>query len=78
VVIELNQDGQLRDLLRLHCPEHAASLLSVALDQWLKPTKDSGGEYQVNSLAAQEIALVWASFTADGPIYETVEDDLPF
>jgi 2-oxoglutarate ferredoxin oxidoreductase subunit alpha len=30
VVVELNQDGQLRDLLRLHCPEHAARLLSVA------------------------------------------------
>jgi 2-oxoglutarate/2-oxoacid ferredoxin oxidoreductase subunit alpha len=30
VVVELNQDGQLRDLLRLHCPEHAAQLLSVA------------------------------------------------
>lgn len=30
IVVELNQDGQLRDLLRLHCPEHAARLLSVA------------------------------------------------
>jgi 2-oxoglutarate ferredoxin oxidoreductase subunit alpha len=30
VVVELNQDGQLRQLLQLHCPEHAASLLSVA------------------------------------------------
>ncbi|NTU86028.1 MAG: 2-oxoacid:acceptor oxidoreductase subunit alpha, partial [Chloroflexales bacterium] len=30
VVVELDQDGQLRDLLRLHCPEHAARLLSLA------------------------------------------------
>jgi 2-oxoglutarate ferredoxin oxidoreductase subunit alpha len=30
VVVELNQDGQLRQLLQLHCPEHAAQLLSVA------------------------------------------------
>jgi 2-oxoglutarate ferredoxin oxidoreductase subunit alpha len=30
VVVELNQDGQLRDLLRLHCPEYAARMLSVA------------------------------------------------
>jgi 2-oxoglutarate ferredoxin oxidoreductase subunit alpha len=30
VVVELNQDGQLRQLLQLHCPERAASLLSVA------------------------------------------------
>jgi 2-oxoglutarate ferredoxin oxidoreductase subunit alpha len=30
VVVELNQDGQLRQLLQLHCPEHATKLLSVA------------------------------------------------
>ena len=30
VVVELNQDGQLRQLLQLHCPEHATRLLSVA------------------------------------------------
>jgi 2-oxoglutarate ferredoxin oxidoreductase subunit alpha len=30
VVVELNQDGQLRQLLQLHCPEHAARLQSVA------------------------------------------------
>jgi 2-oxoglutarate ferredoxin oxidoreductase subunit alpha len=30
VVVELNQDGQLRQLLQLHCPEHAARLLSLA------------------------------------------------
>ncbi len=30
VVVELNQDGQLRQLLQLHCPAQAAQLLSVA------------------------------------------------
>jgi 2-oxoglutarate ferredoxin oxidoreductase subunit alpha len=30
VVVELNQDGQLRQLLQLYCPEHAARLLSLA------------------------------------------------
>ncbi|GAB4427746.1 MAG: 2-oxoacid:acceptor oxidoreductase subunit alpha [Chloroflexi bacterium OHK40] len=40
VVVELNQDGQLRDLLRLHCPEHAARLLSVAHSDGLPLTAD--------------------------------------
>jgi 2-oxoglutarate ferredoxin oxidoreductase subunit alpha len=30
VVVELNHDGQLRQLLQLHCPAQATRLLSVA------------------------------------------------
>ena len=40
VVVELNQDGQMRDLLRLHCPEYATRLLSVAHSDGLPLTAE--------------------------------------
>jgi len=40
VVVELNHDGQMRDLLRIHCPEHAARLLSVAHSDGLPLTAE--------------------------------------
>lgn len=52
VVVELNQDGQLRDLLRLHCPEHAARLLSVAHGDGLPLTAGFVADSIVAVLAA--------------------------
>lgn len=40
VVVEANHDGQLRDLLRMHCPAHAARLLSVAHSDGLPLTAE--------------------------------------
>jgi 2-oxoglutarate/2-oxoacid ferredoxin oxidoreductase subunit alpha len=40
LVIELNQDGQLRQLLQLHCPEHAARIGSIAHNDGLPLTAD--------------------------------------
>ncbi len=40
VVVEANHDGQLRDLLRMHCPEYAARLLSVAHSDGLPLTAE--------------------------------------
>jgi 2-oxoglutarate ferredoxin oxidoreductase subunit alpha len=48
VVVELNQDGQLRDLVRLHCPEQASRLLSVAHGDGLPLT----AMFLANALAA--------------------------
>jgi len=44
VVVELNQDGQMRDLLRLHCPEYATRLLSVAHSDGLPLTAECVAE----------------------------------
>ncbi|MEI7771142.1 MAG: 2-oxoacid:acceptor oxidoreductase subunit alpha [Chloroflexales bacterium] len=38
IVVELNHDGQLRQLLQLHCPEHAARIQSVAFNDGLPLT----------------------------------------
>lgn len=38
VVVELNQDGQLRQLLQLHCPEYATRLRSIAHNDGLPLT----------------------------------------
>ncbi len=40
VVVEANHDGQLCDLLRMHCPAHAARLLSVAHSDGLPLTAE--------------------------------------
>lgn len=40
VVVELNHDGQLRQLLQIHCPEHAARLLSLAYNDGLPLTAE--------------------------------------
>jgi 2-oxoglutarate ferredoxin oxidoreductase subunit alpha len=38
IVVELNHDGQLRQLLQLHCPEHAARIQSIAFNDGLPLT----------------------------------------
>lgn len=38
IVVEQNQDGQLRQLLQLHCPEHAARIGSLAYNDGLALT----------------------------------------
>ncbi|MBX0327272.1 2-oxoacid:acceptor oxidoreductase subunit alpha [Oscillochloris sp. ZM17-4] len=38
IVVELNHDGQLRQLLQLHCPAHAARIQSVAFNDGLPLT----------------------------------------
>jgi 2-oxoglutarate ferredoxin oxidoreductase subunit alpha len=40
VVVELNHDGQLRQLLQLHCPAHAARIQSVAFNDGLPLTAE--------------------------------------
>jgi 2-oxoglutarate ferredoxin oxidoreductase subunit alpha len=40
IVVELNHDGQLRQLLQLHCPEHAARIQSVAYNDGLPLTAE--------------------------------------
>lgn len=40
VVVELNHDGQLRQLIQLYCPEHATRLLSVAYNDGLPLTAE--------------------------------------
>jgi len=40
IVVEQNHNAQMRDLLRIHCPEHAARLLSVAHSDGLPLTAE--------------------------------------
>jgi 2-oxoglutarate ferredoxin oxidoreductase subunit alpha len=40
IVVELNHDGQLRQLLQLHCPAHAARIESVAYNDGLPLTAE--------------------------------------
>ncbi|HMQ32904.1 MAG TPA: 2-oxoacid:acceptor oxidoreductase subunit alpha, partial [Chloroflexaceae bacterium] len=56
VVVELNQDGQLRDLLRLHCPEHASRLLSVAHGDGLPLTAEFVADAVTDLLAENQLA----------------------
>jgi 2-oxoglutarate/2-oxoacid ferredoxin oxidoreductase subunit alpha len=48
IVVELNHDGQMAQLMRLHCPEHAASIRSLAFNDGLPFT----AEYVAKGIAS--------------------------
>ncbi len=45
-----------------------AGAVLAALNDWLKPVKDSGGNYSVDAMAAKEIVGIWDEIAAQAPL----------